>query len=197
MDYAARCPPPIPSTSSRCSEHEKAAALRRARLAASGNADPTVHPTTAAEAGVSPEQWGCVRPKGQETAHSEEKGHRKSHLAEDKAGSRHANTASVESVYKPASASHTDIKPASPTPEAKRTPPRADGKPAASHGETKPPSQRANAKPLPHGETKPPPQRADTKPSKPAPQHGEAKQPSAQSDKANNRVGTTKSGTGT
>ncbi len=83
--------------------HEKAAALRRARLAASGNAgadqsgSDVAHPTTAAEAGVSPEQWGCVRPKGQETAHSEDKPHRKSRLAEDKAGSRHANTAPTES----------------------------------------------------------------------------------------------------
>jgi hypothetical protein len=181
--------------------HEKAAALRRARLAAAGNVDQSfsgdaAHPVTAAEAGVTPEQWGCVRPKGQETAHSEDKPHRKSHLAEDKAGSRHANTAPTESLYKPASASHTDIKPTTQNPEVKRTPPRADGKPAVSHGETKPPSQRADAKPIPHGETKPP-QRADTKPSKPASQHGEAKQPSAQSDKANNRAGTTKSGTGT
>jgi hypothetical protein len=179
--------------------HEKAAALRRARLAASGGADQAreaAYPTTAAEAGVTPEQWGCVRPKGQETAHSEEKGHRKSRLAEDKVGSRHANTAPTESLYKPASASHTDIKPTSQTPEAKRTPPRADGKPAVSHGEAKPAPQRADAKTaLPRGESKPAPQRADTKLSKPVPVHGEAKPPSAQTDKA--RVGTTKSGTGT
>jgi hypothetical protein len=190
--------------------HEKAAALRRARLAASGgdqsSGSDATYPTTAAAAGVSPEQWGCVRPKGQETAHSEDKPHHKSRLAEDKAGSRHANTAPTESVYKPASIGHTEIikteiikMPVHP--EAKRTPPRADGKPAVGHGDTKPPLQRADAK-LPHGETKPPqradvkstPQRADTKPSKPAP-HGDAKPPSAQADKA--RVGTAKSGTGT
>jgi hypothetical protein len=188
--------------------HEKAAALRRARLAASGNAgadqsgSDVAHPTNAAEAGVSPEQWGCVRPKGQETAHSEDKPHRNSHLAEEKAGSRHASTAPTESVYKPASIGHTEIIKTPAHPEAKRTPPRPDGKPAVAHGDTKPPLQRADAK-LPHGETKPPqradakstPQRADTKPSKPASQHGEAKPPSAQTDKA--RVGTAKSGTGT
>jgi hypothetical protein len=179
--------------------HEKAAALRRARLAASGNAgadqssgSDVAHPTTAAAAGVSPEQWGCVRPKGQETAHSEDKPHRNSRLAEDKAGSRHASTAPTESVYKPASIGHTEIIKMPAHPEAKRTPPRADGKPAVAHSDTKPPLQRADAK-LPHGETKLPP-RVDTKPSKPA-QHGEAKPPSAQADKA--RVGTAKSGTGT
>jgi hypothetical protein len=193
--------------------HEKAAALRRARLAASDNAradqagSDIAHPATAAEAGVSPEQWGCVRPKGQETAHSEDKPHHKSRLAEDKAGSRHASTAPTETNYKPASIGHTEIikteiikMPVHP--EAKRTPPRADGKPAVAHGDTKPLLQRADAK-LPHGETKPSPradakstpQRADTKPSKPASQHGDAKPPSAQTDKA--RVGTAKSGTGT
>jgi hypothetical protein len=162
--------------------HEKAAALRRARLVASAGPDQTrdaVYPTTAALAGVTPEQWGCIRPKGQETAHSDEKSHRNARLAEGKAGSRHANTEPVESLYKPASASHTDIMPPSQHPEAKRTPPRGDAKSA-----------------LPHGETKPP-QRADIKPSKPASPHGEPKQPSAQTDKANSRAGTTKSGTGT
>jgi hypothetical protein len=206
--------------------HEKAAALRRARLAASA-ADPSVgsdavaRPTTAAEAGVSPEQWGCVRPKGQETAHSDEKGHRNAHVAEDKAGPRHAATAPTESLYKPASASHTIIKPSDAHLDAKRTPPRVEGKPALPHGDTKPP-QRADLKPaLPHGETKPPqradikpsaprsdakpalphgatkpaPQHTDIKPTKPAPAHGEAKPPSAATDKA--RVGTTKTGTGT
>jgi hypothetical protein len=184
--------------------HEKAAALRRARLAsgADQSGSDVAHPTTAAEAGVTVEQWGCVRPKGQETAHSEDKPHRNSRLAEDKAGSRHASTAPTESVYKPASIGHTEIIKMPAHPEAKRPPPRADGKPAVAHGDTKPPLQRADTK-LPHGETKPPqradakstPQRADTKPSKPASQHGEAKPPSAQTDKA--RVGTAKSGTGT
>ena len=146
-------------------------------------------------------------PKGQETAHSEDKPHHKSRLAEDKAGSRHANTAPTKSVYKPASIGHTEIikteiikMPVHP--EAKRTPPRADGKPAVAHGDTKPPLQRADAK-LAHGETRPPqradakstPQRADAKPSKPASQHGDAKPPSALTDKA--RIGTVKSGTGT
>jgi hypothetical protein len=175
--------------------HEKAAALRRARLAsgADQSGSDVAHPTTAAEAGVSPEQWGCVRPKGQETAHSEDKPHRNSRLAEDKAGSRHASTAPTESVYKPASIGHTEIIKTPAHPEAKRPPPRADGKPAVAHGDTKPTLQRADTK-LPHGETKPP-QRADTKPSKPASQHGDAKPPSAQTDKA--RVGTAKSGTGT
>ena len=175
--------------------HEKAAALRRARLAsgADQSGSDVAHPTTAAEAGVSPEQWGCVRPKGQETAHSEDKPHHKSRLVEDKAGSRHASTAPTESVYKPASIGHTEIIKTPAHPEAKRPPPRADGKPAVAHGDTKPTLQRADTK-LPHGETKPP-QRADTKPSKPASQHGDAKPPSAQTDKA--RVGTAKSGTGT
>jgi hypothetical protein len=179
--------------------HEKAAALRRARLAASGNAaadqsgSDVPHPTTAAEAGVTVEQWGCVRPKGQETAHSEDKPHHKSRLAEDKAGSHHASTTPTESVYKPASIGHTEIIKMPAHPEAKRTPPRADGKPAVAHGDIKPPLQRADAK-LPHDETKPP-QRADAKSSKPASQHGDAKPPSAQTDKA--RVGTAKSGTGT
>jgi hypothetical protein len=189
--------------------HEKAAVLRRARLAASGSAgadqssgSDATYPTTAAAAGVTVEQWGCVRPKGQETAHSDEKGHRNSRLAEDKAGSRHASTAPTESLYKPASIGHTEIIKMPAHPEAKRPPPRADGKPVVAHADTKPPSQRVDAK-LPHGETKPPqradakstPQPADTKPSKPASQHGDAKPPSAQTDKA--RVGTAKSGTGT
>jgi hypothetical protein len=159
--------------------HEKAAVLRRARFAQSGNTEQTIYPTTAAAAGVSVEQWGCIRPKGQETAHSEEKGHHKSRLAEDKAGSRHASTAPTETLYKPASASHTVIM-APEHPEAKRTPQRADAKPGA-----------------PHGETKPAPQRAEGKPAKPAPAHSETKPPSAQTDKANTRAGTTKSGTGT
>jgi hypothetical protein len=172
--------------------HEKAAELRRARLAASGDADPTVHPTSAADAGVTVEQWGCVRPKGQETAHSEEKSHKNAHLAEDKAGQHHVNAAPTASLYRAASASHTDIKPASSHPEVKQTPQRADVKPALAHGDTKPAPQRADLKPTPaHGEAKPP-HRADTKP---LPAHGEAKAPPAQSDKA--RVGTTKSGTGT
>jgi hypothetical protein len=167
--------------------HEKAAVLRRARLAQSGITDQTVYPTAAVAAGVTVEQWGCVRPKGQETAHSEEKGHHNARLAEDKAGSRHANSESVESLYKPASASHTIIKPSDAHPDAKRTP-HADGKPALPHGDTKSAAQRADSKPtapradakpaLPHGETKP--QRADTKPSKPAPAHGDARPPSAQ-----------------
>lgn len=198
--------------------HEKAAALRRARLAASGDADPTVYPTSAAEAGVTVEQWGCVRPKGQETAHSEEKGHRNSRLAEDKTGSRHGASEPTVSLYKPASIGHTEtIKPVHP--DAKRPPQHADAKPALAHGETKPP-QRAEVKPpLPHGDTKlqrvdakaalqhtdtkpaplheakPPSQRTDAKPPKPSSAHSETKP--AQSDKAINRAGTTKSATGT
>ena len=172
--------------------HEKAAALRRARLATSGDADPIVHPASAVDAGITVEQWGCVRPKGQETAHSEEKPHKNAHLAEDKAGPHHANAAPTASLYRAASTGHTDIKPASPHPEVKQTPQRADVKPALAHGDTKPVLQRTDLKPTPlHGEAKPP-HRADTKPS---PAHGEAKAPPAQSDKA--RVGTTKSGTGT
>jgi hypothetical protein len=184
--------------------HEKAAALRRARLAASGDADPTVHPTSAVEAGVTLEQWGCVRPKGQETAHSEEKGHHNSRLAEDKAGPRHANSASTETLYKPASVGRTEII-NSPHPDAKRPPQHAEAKP--SHGDTKPLPQHADAKPpLPHGDTKPLPQRldakaasqrADAKPAKPPSAHSDAKPPSAQTDKATNRAGTTKNGTGT
>lgn len=185
--------------------HEKAAALRRARLAASGDADPTIHPASAVDAGITVEQWGCVRPKGQETAHSEEKGHHNARLAEDKAGSRHAGTEPTVSLYKPASIGHTEIINAA-HPDAKRPPQHADAKPALAHGDTKPmlradtklPSgppkptlQRVDIKPAPHGEAKPP-HRADTKP---PPAHGEAKAPPAQSDKA--RVGTTKSGTGT
>ena len=204
--------------------HEKAAVLRHARLAASGDADPTVYPTSAADAGVTVEQWGCVRPKGQETAHSEEKGHRNSHLAEEKAGSRHANSAPTESLYQPASVGHTEVINAA-HPDAKRSPQHADAKPALAHGETKPLPQRAEGKPPPprgdtkppaqrvdakaalqhadtkpappHGEVKPPSQRTDTKSLKPSSAHGEAKPPSAQTDKATNRAGTTKSGTGT
>jgi hypothetical protein len=182
--------------------HEKAAGLRRARLAQSGTADRTAYPTTAVNAGVTVEQWGCVRPKGQETAHSEEKGHHNSRLAEEKAASRHPNTQPTETLYKPASVAHTDIKPTSPHPEAKRTPQHADAKPALPHGETKSPSLRTDVKPS-HGEGKPATQRADTKPSpqkidaKPAPARGETKPPSAANDKANTRAGTTKTGTGT
>jgi hypothetical protein len=176
--------------------------LRRARLATSGNADAdqssgsdTAHPTTAAAAAVTPEQWGCVRPKGQETAHSEDKPHRNSRLAEDKAGSRHANTAPTEALYKPASAGHVDIKPASLHAEARRTPLHADGKPAVSHGEAKATPPRADVKASQRADAKSTPPRADIKPSKPASQHGEAKPPTAQTDKA--RVGTAKNGTGT
>jgi hypothetical protein len=190
--------------------HEKAAALRRTRLAASGDADPIVHPTSAVEAGVTVEQWGCVRPKGQETAHSEEKGHHNPHLAEDKAGSRHANAAPTESTYKPASVGHTEIIKL-PHPDAKHVPPdakyvpHADAKPVLAHGDIKPLPQRADAK-LPPSQTKPTLQHADIKPAphgemkhadtKPA-AHGETKRPSAQIDKANTRAGTTKTGTGT
>jgi hypothetical protein len=185
--------------------HEKAAALRHARLATSGGADPTVYPTSAADARVSVEQWGCVRPKGQETAHSEEKGHHNSRLAEDKAGPRHGNSAPIES-YKPASVGHTEIiTPA--RPDAKRPPQHADAKPTPSHGDTKPLPQRADAKaalqhadtkPAPlHSEAKPPLQRTDTKPAKPSSAHSEAKPPSAQTDRTTNRAGTTKSATGT
>jgi hypothetical protein len=175
--------------------HEKAAALRRARLAASGDTDPIVHPTSGVEAGVTVEQWGCVRPKGQETAHSEEKAHRNSHLAEDKAGSRHANADPTVSLYKPASIGHTEIVNQTPAhPEAKRTPQRADAKPALGHGETKPLPQRADVKASPaRGEAKPPSQHADPKPAA----RGETKPPSAQNDKASNRAGTAKTGTGT
>jgi hypothetical protein len=173
--------------------HEKAAVLRRARLAQSGITDQTVYPTAAVAAGVTGEQWGCVRPKGQETAHSEEKGdksHRNSRLAQEKSGSHNANAAPTESLYKPASASHTIIKPADAHPDAKRTLSHADGKPALQHGEAKPP-QRADTKPAAlHGETKPPPQRSDTKPTP-----SRETKPAAQIDKA--RVGTVKSGTGT
>jgi hypothetical protein len=175
--------------------HEKAAVLRRARLAQSGNAEQTTYPTTAAAAGVTIEQWGCIRPKGQETAHSDEKSHKNSRLAEGKAGSHHAATAPTETLYKPASASHIVIV-APEHPEAKRTPQRADAKPGLPHSETKPP-QRADAKAVPHGDTKPVPLRADTKPAKPTPAHGETKPPPAQNDKVNTRAGTTKSGTGT
>jgi hypothetical protein len=186
--------------------HEKAAALRRARVAASGEADPIVHPTSAVEAGITVEQWGCVRPKGQETAHSEEKPHKNSHLAEDKAGQHHANAAPTASLYRAASASHTDIKPqhadakaALSHSETKPAPQRAEGKPPLPpSGQTKPTLQRADAKPAPlRGEAKPPSQRTDTKPTKPSSAHSEAKPPSAQTDKATNRAGTTKSGTGT
>jgi hypothetical protein len=196
--------------------HEKAAALRRARLAQSGDTDPIVHPTSAVEAGVTVEQWGCVRPKGQETAHSEEKGHHNSRLAEDKAGSRHANSEPVETLYKPASIGHTEIIKLPGHPDAKRTPQHADAKPALSHGETKPLSQRVEGKPpLSHGDTKPLPQRADikpttvhseaklpsqrtdAKPAKPSSARSETKPPSAQTDKATNRAGTAKTGTGT
>ena len=184
--------------------HEKAAALRRARLAWSGDTDPIAHPTSAVEAGVTVEQWGCVRPKGQETAHSEDKGHRNSRVAEDKAGSRHGNSAPTEATYKPASVGHTEIiKPAHP--DAKHMPQHADAKPALAHGDTKPLAQRADAK-LPPGQPKSTAQRADVKPA----QHGETKRtdpkpaarsdtkpPSAQNDKANTRAGTTKTGTGT
>jgi hypothetical protein len=196
--------------------HEKAAALRRARLAASGDADPIVHPTSAVEAGITVDQWGCVRPKGQETAHSEEKGHHNPHLAEDKAGSHHANAAPTESTYKPASVGHTEIightenighteiikLPAHP--DAKHTT-HSDTKPILTHGDIKPLPQRADAK-LSPGQTKPTLQHADIKPAphsevkrpetKPA-ARGETKPPSAQNVKANNRVGTTKTGTGT
>jgi hypothetical protein len=206
--------------------HEKAAALRRARLAAAANANRSAgsdvaYPTTAADAGVSPEQWGCVRPKGQETAHSEEKGsHRNVRLAQDKAGhdkagqdkagSHHATAEPTETLYKPASAGHIDIKPSAPHPDVKRTPPHADAKPGLPRGEAKP--AHADIKPaLPHGETKPPqrtdlkaaPQHGEAKPSPPradtksAPHHGEAKPPSAQTDKATNRAGTAKGLTGT
>jgi hypothetical protein len=204
--------------------HEKAAALRRARLAASGNADRSagsdvaeqvVFARTAADAGVSPEQWGCVRPKGQETAHSEDKVHRNARLAEEKVAAHHGSAPPTESLYKPASVAHTDVKPNLQHPDAKRTPQRADAKPALPHGETKPLSQRTDVKPQ-HGEGKPPAQHADTKPAaqrsdtkpapprgdnksapqrtdaKPAPAHGEVKPPSAQNDKANTRAGTTK-----
>jgi hypothetical protein len=181
--------------------HEKGAASRRARLAQSADVDPTVHPTSAVEAGVTPEQWGCVRPKGQETAHSEDKPHRNSRLAEGKAASRHANSEPVEPLYKPASAGHIDIKPASPHPDVKRTPQRADVKPALPHGESKPPPRADAMPPLPQGETKPALQRADLRPTvshgeaKPALHRTDTKPPPAQSDKA--RVGTAKSGTGT
>jgi hypothetical protein len=184
--------------------HEKAAALRRARLAASGNADQIAYPMTAAQAGVTVEQWGCVRPKGQETAHSEDKPHHNSHLAEDKAAAHHANTQPTETLYKPASVAHTDVKPTLQHPEAKRPPQRADAKVALTHGETKPLSQRADVKPTPsHADSGAPASRADTKPApqrtdaKPAPAHGETKPPSAQNDKANTRAGTAKSATGT
>jgi hypothetical protein len=191
--------------------HEKAAVLRRARLAQSGDADLIIHPTSAPEAGVTVEQWGCVRPKGQETAHSEEKGHHNSRLAEDKAGSRHGNSEPTDTLYRPASVGHTEIirMPAHPEPK----PQRADAKPALLHGEIKPLPQRAEGKPpLPRGDTKPPPQHADIKPTtshsdvkppsqhtdaKPAPSHGDAKPAPAQNDKANPRVGTAKTGTGT
>jgi hypothetical protein len=201
--------------------HEKAAALRRARLAASGDADPTVYPTSAVEAGVTVEQWGCVRPKGQETAHSEEKGHHNSRLAEEKAGSRHANSAPTETLYKPASVGHTEIINAA-HPDAKRLPQHVDAKLAPSRGDTKPLPQRADAKlppgakptpqradgkaalqradtkPAPqHGESKPPSVLTDIKPAKPSSAHSETKPPSAQTDKATNRAGTTKTGTGT
>ncbi|MBV9969836.1 MAG: hypothetical protein JO228_07625, partial [Xanthobacteraceae bacterium] len=121
--------------------HEKAAALRRARLAASGGADPTVYPTSAAEAGVTVEQWGCVRPKGQETAHSEDKPHHNAHLAEDKAGSRHANGLPTETLYKPASVGHTEI--IKMPGDAKRTPAHAGGKPSP-HGDAKSAAQHAD-----------------------------------------------------
>jgi hypothetical protein len=175
--------------------HEKAAVLRRARLAQSGITDQTIYPTAAVAAGVTVEQWGCVRPKGQETAHSEEKGdksHRNSRLAQEKSGPHNANSAPTEALYRPASASHTIIKPADAHPDAKRTPQHADAKPALPHGETKPASQRADSKPAAlHGETKPPSQRSDTKPMP----SRETKPPAAQTDKAH--VGTVKSGTGT
>jgi hypothetical protein len=205
--------------------HEKAAALRRARLAQSGDADPTVYPTTAVLAGVSVEQWGCVRPKGQETAHSEEKGHHNAHLGEDKAGPHRANAAPTEQLYHPMSGHIEIIKEVPLHPEPKRPPQRADAKPVPSYGETKPLPQRADGKPpLPRGDTKPLPQRVDakaapqradikpaplhseakpplqrtdTKPAKPPSAHSDAKPPSAQTDKATNRAGTTKSGTGT
>jgi hypothetical protein len=177
--------------------HEKATALRRARLAGNGDrsagsdiAEQIVYARTAADAGVTPEQWGCVRPKGQETAHSDEKGHRNSRLAEDKAASHHGNSQPTETLYKPASVAHTDIKPTPQHPDAKRTPQRADAKPALPHGEGKPAA--------PHADTKPAAQRGDNKPAaqrtdaKPAPAHGEVKRPSAQNDKANTRAGTTK-----
>jgi hypothetical protein len=201
--------------------HEKAAALRRARLAASGEADPIVHPTSAVEAGITVEQWGCIRPKGRETAHSEEKPHKNAHLADDKAGSHHGNSAPIDS-YKPASVGHAEIINSAHS-DAKRAPQHADAKPVLPHGDTKPLPQRADAKlpsgqpkptppradakaalqhadtrPAPlHGEGKPPSQRADAKPAKPSSAHSEAKPPSAQTDKATNRAGTTKSGTGT
>jgi hypothetical protein len=171
--------------------HEKAAMLRRARLAQSGITDQIVYPTAAVTAGVTVEQWGCVRPKGQETAHSEEKGdksHRNARLAQEKSGSHNATTAPTETLYKPASAGHTIINSSDAHADAKRTPQHADAKPALPHGDTKPALQRADSKPtapradakpaLPRGETKP--QRADTKPSKPAPAHGDTKPPSAQ-----------------
>jgi hypothetical protein len=181
--------------------HEKAAALRRARLAQSADADPIVHPMTAVDAGITVEQWGCVRPKGQETAHSEEKGHHNARLAEDKAGSRHAKTASTELTYKPASIGHTEII----NPDAKHMS-HADTKPALAHADTKPLAQRADAK-LSSGQTKPALQHADIKPAsphgdlkhtdtKPA-ARGETKRPSAQNDRANTRAGATKTGAGT